>query len=184
MNVKRAILRRAIPAALICAFAVGLALTGAFAQGPGQAPGQAPGQGANHAEEPGFFAAVGRWIDHQSRNLNLGFKKAGEGIENFGHEAGIAARTTVNNAKGAADAVADLPKTRVVSGHAQCRLAPNGAPDCLAAVASLCRTAGYQSGESLDMTTAEVCPPKVYLAGRNSGPECHTETFVSRALCR
>lgn len=176
MNIKRVSIRCSTPTALACAFAAVLAVTSAFAQ--------EAGKGASAAEEPGFLAAVGHWLDQQTKNLNASFKSAGKGIENFGHEAGIAARTTVNNAKGAADAVADLPSARVVSGHAQCRIAPNGAPDCLAAVASLCRTAGYHSGKSLDMTTAEVCPPKVYLAGRNSGPECHTETFVSRALCQ
>ena len=132
----------------------------------------------------GFFAAIGHWFDRQADNISSGLKQAGEGIQNFGHEAGVAARTTVDNAKDAADEVANLPKTRVVSGHAQCRIAPNGAPDCLAAADNICKKAGFQSGKSLDMTTAEVCPPKVYLAGRNGGPECHTETFVSRALCQ
>ena len=176
MNIKRAIFRHSKPAALACALAVGLALTTAFAQ--------QPGQGASNAEEPGFFAAIGRWFDRQAENINSSFKKAGKGIENFGHEAGVAARTTVDSAKGAADAVASLPKTRVVTGHARCQIAANGAPDCLAAAADVCKTAGFRSGKSLDMTTAEICPPKVYLAGRNSGPECHTETFVSRALCQ
>ncbi len=176
MNIKRVSIRCSKPAALACAFAAVLALTSAFAQ--------EPGQGAGNAGEPGFLAAIGHWLDQQAENLNASFKGAGKGIENFGHEAGIAARTTVDNAKGAADTVADLSNARVVSGHAKCRIAPNGAADCRAAVASLCRTGGYHAGKSLDMTTAEICPPKVYLAGRNSGPECHTETFVSRALCQ
>jgi len=34
------------------------------------------------------------------------------------------------------------------------------------------------------MTTAEVCPPKVYMSGRSTGPECSMETFVSRAFCQ
>ena len=175
-DIKQDLVRHSKSAALVCAFAVGLALTSAFAQ--------EPGKGANRAEEPGFFAAIIRWFDRQTDNINSSFKKAGKGIENFGHEAGIAARTTVDNAKGAADAVVSLPKARVVSGHAPCRIAPNGAPDCLAAADNVCKIAGFRAGKSLDMTTAEVCPPKVYLAGRNSGPECHTETFVSRALCQ
>jgi hypothetical protein len=48
----------------------------------------------------------------------------------------------------------------------------------------MCKAKGFASGKSADMTTAEVCPPQVYLSGRNSGPGCHTETFVSRALCQ
>ena len=47
-----------------------------------------------------------------------------------------------------------------------------------------CKAKGFQAGKSADMTTAEVCPPKVLLSGRNSGPECHDETFVSRIICQ
>ena len=105
-------------------------------------------------------------------------------MENFGHEAGIAAKTTVETAKDAADAVARHSRARVVTGHEKCKIAPNGAPDCVAAANALCKAKGFGSGKSVDMTTAEVCPAQVYLAGRNSGPGCRTETFVSRALCQ
>jgi hypothetical protein len=48
----------------------------------------------------------------------------------------------------------------------------------------MCKAKGFSSGQSLDMTTAEDCPPKVYISGRNTGAECTTYTFVSRALCQ
>ena len=72
----------------------------------------------------------------------------------------------------------------MVTGHEKCAIAPNGAPDCVVAANTMCKAKGFASGKSVDMTTAEVCPAKVYLAGRNSGPDCRTETFVSRALCQ
>jgi hypothetical protein len=34
------------------------------------------------------------------------------------------------------------------------------------------------------MTTAEICPPKVYMQDRSNGESCVTETFVSSALCQ
>lgn len=144
---------------------------------------QEPPAGASSREE-GFFTAAGRWFDEQLNKIGAGFKDAGKNVENFGHEAGIAAKTTANSAKEAADAVARIPNTRPVSGHQKCRKAPNGAPDCVAAANTLCKSKGFGSGKSLDMTTAEVCPTKVYLSGRNTGAECTTETFVSRALCQ
>jgi hypothetical protein len=49
---------------------------------------------------------------------------------------------------------------------------------------AICKTKGFASGKSVDMTTAEICPAQVYISGRNSGEGCHTETFVSRALCQ
>jgi hypothetical protein len=48
----------------------------------------------------------------------------------------------------------------------------------------MCKTKGFESGKSVDMTTADVCPAKVYMSGRSTGPECTTETFVSRAFCQ
>jgi len=57
------------------------------------------------------------------------------------------------------------------------------APDCLAtATATAMRNAkGFEPGTSIDMTTSEICRAQ---SGRNSGATCHTETFVSRALCQ
>jgi hypothetical protein len=49
---------------------------------------------------------------------------------------------------------------------------------------AICKTKGFASGKSVDMTTAEICPAQVYISGRNSGEGCRTETFVSRALCQ
>jgi len=140
--------------------------------------------GRNAAAGPDLFGGIARWFDRQAAKIGSGFKDAGSQVENFGREAGVAAKTTVEGAKGAADSVARIPSARVVKGHAKCKVAPNGAPDCLAAAHALCRSKGFESGKSVDMTTAEVCPAQVYLSGRNDGAGCHTETFVSRVLCQ
>ena len=132
------------------------------------------------AFKPGFLSEVGRWFD----GLGAGLRGARSGVENLGHEAGVAARSTVEDAKSAAGAVTGISSARLVKGHEICIIAPNGAPDCVIAANTICKSKGFASGKSVDMTTAEVCPAKVYLAGRNSGPDCHTETFVSRALCQ
>lgn len=171
------------------AAALAAVLAGVAALQPAAAVGQVRGPAA---EEPGFFESVGRWFDRQAQSFKSTFGGARSTVAGFGQEAGVAASKTVDSAKdvakhvavGAADAVAGLPKTRVVSGHEKCRIAPNGAPDCGPAADSLCRTKGFKSGAGVDMTTAEVCPPTVWIAGRTSGPECRTETFVSRAVCR
>jgi hypothetical protein len=136
------------------------------------------------AEKPGFFGAIGRWFDDQTSKFGPHLKGARSGVENFGHEAGLAAKTTVETAKDAAGAVTRIPTARVVTGHEKCTIAPNGAPDCVVAANAICKTKGFESGKSVDMTTAEICPAQVYIAGRSSGPDCHTETFVSRALCQ
>jgi hypothetical protein len=133
---------------------------------------------ARPPEEPGLFEGIARWFDET-------FSGAGRQVENFGREAGVAARTTVDSARDAAGAVARIPAARVMSGHEKCRNAPNGAPDCVAAAERLCKTKGFDTGKSVDMTTAEVCPAKVMLQGRTGAVgECRDETFVSRALCQ
>lgn len=135
-------------------------------------------------QRSGLFGSVSRWFDEQATHLHSTFKDAGRRVENFGRDASLAARDTAQGARDAADVVVRIPNTRVVSGHAKCLIAPNGAPDCVAAANAVCQAKGFESGKSVDMTTAEICPPKVYMAGRSSGRECTTETFVSRALCQ
>jgi hypothetical protein len=132
---------------------------------------------AQPAQPQGFFATIGHWFDQTSDKMRQHF-------QNFGHEAGVAAKSTVDTAKDAATAVGQLSTARVVAGHEKCLNAPNGAPNCVVAADAICKGKGFKSGKSVDMTTAEVCPAQVYLSGQNSGPGCHTVTFVSRALCQ
>jgi hypothetical protein len=132
-----------------------------------------------------YLGKIGRWFDEQAAKFKSNFNDAKSKVDNFGHEAGIAAKTTVDTAKEAADAVARIPNARVVRGHEKCVLAANGAPDCVAAANAVCKTQGFSSGKSVDMTTAEDCPANVLISGRSAGTnECSTVTFVSRALCQ
>jgi len=167
-----------MPAVRACLCAGAFMLVSTLAAAQEQPPAASPPQGG------GLFGSVARWFDEQAGKLHSTFKDAGERVENFGRDAGLAARDTAAGAKDAADVVARIPNTRVVAGHAKCLIAPNGAPDCVAAANAVCQAKGFRSGKSVDMTTAEICPPKVYMAGRSSGAECTAETFVSRALCQ
>jgi hypothetical protein len=130
--------------------------------------------GQKPPESPGFFGTITNWFGST-------FRDAGKGVATFGREAGVAAKSTVDTAKDAAGAVARIPGVRVATGHEKCQNAPNGAPDCQAAAIAVCKAKGFETGKSLDMTTAEVCPASVLLSGRGA---CKDETFVSRALCQ
>lgn len=135
-------------------------------------------------ENEGFLASVSRWFKQHYATVNSSFDDARKKVEGFGSAAGDAAKTTMQGAKDAAGAVAKIPAARAVSGHEKCQVAVNGAPDCVAAANAMCKAKGFGSGSSLDMTTAEVCPPKVYMSGRTTADECKMETFVSRAFCQ
>jgi hypothetical protein len=164
-------------AAVAALCAGGIVLLSALAAAQEAAPAPKP-------PDEGFLGSIGRWFEQQGENISSTFKDAGKKFENFGHEAGVAAKTTAEGAKDAAGAVVRIPNARVVTGHETCRNAPNGAPDCVAAAMTMCKAKGFESGKSMDMTTSLVCPPKVLLQGRSSGPECHDVTFVSRAFCQ
>jgi len=163
----------------VCPLAIVLVLSSALAFAQDAAPSS-----EQPKEDAGFLAVVGRWFSQQSANVNATFKDARQKVEGFSQDAGAAAKSTVDGAKDAAGAVARIPNVRTVSGHEKCQIAPNGAPDCVAAANAICKTKGFDSGRSLDMTTAEICPPKVWMAGRSNSPECRIETFVSRAVCQ
>jgi hypothetical protein len=165
--------------ALGLTFAVAVVLISAFAAAQEQT---VPKQ--NDRENEGFIATVSRWFEQQTANVSSSFRDARKKVEGFSGAASDVAKTTVEGARDAADAVARIPTARTVSGHEKCLLAPNGAPDCVSAANAICKAKGFGSGKSVDMTTSEVCPAKVYLSGRSTGPECTTETFVSRALCQ
>ena len=176
--------------AFLCAAAMLFTATLALAQ---QAPNPPPPAGtatpppqslAPPAESSGFFASISQWFEQQAANLRSNFSGAATGVEKVRQEADDAAKSTVSTVKDAAGAVMRIPNTRLVNGNEPCALAPNGAPDCVAAANALCRAKGFASGKSAATTAAEVCKPEVYLAGRNRGDGCHTETFVSSALCQ
>lgn len=164
---------------LVWSFSIAVVLTSALAFAQDAAP-----SGEKPREDQGFFATVGRWFSQQSANVSATFNDARQKVEGLSQGAGAAAKSTVEGAKDAAGAVARISAARPVSGHEKCQNAPNGAPDCIAAANMLCKAKGFESGRSLDMTTAEICPPKVWMSGRSTGPECYIETFVSRAFCQ
>jgi hypothetical protein len=157
-----------------------------------QSPAAAPAAPAN---PPGTFEALGRWLDDGAANFRDNLRgaksrmdeldsKAAADRKEFEQKAEEARRNAAEATKNAVDAVARIPVSRVMSGRERCTEAPNGAPDCIAAAQALCRKHGYSSGNSLDFTSAEECPPRVWMSGRQTAGECITVTFISRAMCQ
>ena len=73
----------------------------------------------------------------------------------------------------------------MVSGRVACPASSNGAPDCKQAADQLCQSKGYREGKSLNADSAEKCSAKVLIPGRARKPDdCHTDTFVTSALCQ
>jgi hypothetical protein len=173
--------RSSAKVSLLCAAAVALVLAA-----PHAVLAQQP-RTAEPPEQTQFdpFGTMRRWFDGTVNWFSTGFLDASKGVNNFNREAGIAAQSTASAARDAAGAVAKLPNARVVRGHQNCTVAANGAPDCLAAATAMCKAGGFETGKSIDMTTAEECPAQVMLGRRTAEPgECKTVNFVTRALCQ
>jgi hypothetical protein len=152
----------------------------------------APQQPPVRKDDPGFFESIGRLFDQSATNFRDSLQGAKRRMDDLSDEAaantrGInekAAEVGKNAAEATRGAVDVMTKSRVMSGRERCTTAPNGAPDCVAAAEQLCRKHGYTTGKSMDFTSAEECPAKVYLNGQQTGPECYTVTFISRAMCQ
>jgi hypothetical protein len=175
---------RCAAAAVACVL---LAPALAMAQGAAPPP-PAPEQ------KPGVFESIGRWFDQGATNFREHWQGAKRRMDDLGDEAATNSRNLTQGAadatkgaadatKGAVDAMTRLPTARMMSGREKCAVAPNGAPDCLAAAEQLCKKHGYASGKSMDFTSAEECPARVYLGGA-SPSQCQTVTFISRAMCQ
>jgi hypothetical protein len=159
---------------LICAciFAAGFSLPGARVVAQ-----------ETQKESTNVLGDIGRWFDNSMSSIGDQFKSAGKGIDQFNHEAGVAAKTTANAATDAAGSVARIPGTRMVTGRQNCPVSDNGSPDCAAAADRLCRAKGLKSGTSLDVTSARECPTRAILQ-KEARAECKDVTIVTRAMCR
>jgi hypothetical protein len=125
------------------------------------------------AENPGLINEIGKMFDKLPT-----LKGPGETIEDLNARAKDAA-------KGASDTLSRITTSSMVTGRVVCPLSANGAPDCKAASDKLCQTKGFKEGKSLLTDSAETCSAKVLIPGRARKPgDCHTDTYVTRALCQ
>ena len=62
------------------------------------------------------------------------------------------------------------------------RPAANGSPDCQTAAETLCRSKGFATGKSADITTSRKCSIRGML--HRDGSECKVETVMIKAACQ
>jgi hypothetical protein len=126
------------------------------------------------SSRPGFLDALGRWFGDSRATIDSGVRSTQETLGTLGGQA-----------KDAAGSVVAIPGTRVITGRQLCPPAANGAPDCQQGVDALCRAKGFQGGRTLDVTSAQRCPARVWIENRPPKEgECRMETFVTRAVCQ
>jgi hypothetical protein len=140
---------------------------------PSPAQGEATPAGPPTAESPGLINEIGKMFGKLPT-----LKSPSETIDDLNNRARDAA-------KGATDTLSRLTTPLMVSGRIACPISSNGAPDCKTASDKLCQTKGFKEGKSLLTDSAETCSAKVLIPGRARKPDdCHTDTYVTRALCQ
>jgi hypothetical protein len=134
---------------------------------------------------PGFLDVLNRWLGNSKDAVDSQFRKSQETLGSIGNEATGAAQGAAGVARDVAGTVVALPLARIVNGRQVCPVAANGAPDCQPAIDTLCRTKGFQTGKSLEISSGQKCPVLVRLYGTpEQKAECRVETSVTRALCQ
>ena len=116
----------------------------------------------------GFLHELGSWWNGSIAYFSAKLKDARGTFEDLGKtskEAAKGAATATQEAmknavdvgKDAAGVVVRLPNTRLIEMRERCDKAPNGAPDCAAAVANGCRAKGFTGGKLLEVSSAITC---------------------------
>jgi hypothetical protein len=152
-------------------------------------PPQPPPPGAPAAasdDKKGFD--LGQWWDDSVANFKAKFKEQQSKIDDFNKQSADAAKgaatATSDAMKGAADALVHLSTSKVIEVQETCPLAGNGAADCATAATNACKGKGYNSGQPLDVRTAEKCNASLWVSGQPAPTSCPEETVVLRVACQ
>jgi hypothetical protein len=125
-------------------------------------------------ENPGLLNEMGKLFE-KSLSVLPPLKSPGEALDDLNARA-----------KDAGDTLSRLAKpASMVAGRTICPISTNGAPDCKLGADKLCQSKGFKEGKSLNTDSAETCSAKVLIPGRTRKPDdCHTDNYVTRALCQ
>ncbi|WP_298259779.1 hypothetical protein [Bradyrhizobium sp.] len=144
-----------------------------------QAPAPPPaGTQPAAPENPGLFNEMGKALE-KSLSILPTLKSPSETLDDLNAK-------TKDVVKDAGESLSRLAKpSSMVTGRIACPAAANGASDCRMAADRLCQSKGFKEGKSLSTDSVEACSAKVLIPGRTRKPDdCHTNNFVTRALCQ
>ncbi|HYA07292.1 MAG TPA: hypothetical protein VEF90_15505 [Xanthobacteraceae bacterium] len=150
---------------------------------PQPAPPALPGP---PTEKRGFLNDFGKWWDQSIADFKARWKEQQTKIDDFNKQSTDAAKNaaaaTSQAMKSAADA---LRPSHVIEIQQACPLAGNGAADCATAATNVCKAKGYNTGQPLDVRTAEKCTDSLWVSGRTpAAGDCPEETVLLRAACQ
>jgi len=159
------------------------------APAPPPAPGLVLPPQPPPVEKHGFLNGLGQWWDDSLAGFKAKWKSQQSQLDDFNKKSGEAAKdaavATGQAMKNAADAMVHWPISKSVEVREVCAIAGNGAADCATAASNACKGKGFNTGQPLDVRTAEKCTASLWVSGQNPTPsDCPVETVVLRAACQ
>jgi hypothetical protein len=143
-------------------------------------------------EKRGFLNNFGQWWDQSVADFKAKWKEQQTKLDTTSKPSADATKDAATDAasatqqamKNAADAMR-LPLSHVIEVQETCPLAGNGAADCAVAATNACKGKGFNTGQPLDVRTAEKCSASLWVSGQNpTTADCPVETVVLRAACQ
>jgi hypothetical protein len=137
-------------------------------------------------EQRGFLNGFGKWWDKSVADFKAKMKEQQTKLDEFNKQSADAAKdaaaATQQAMKNAADA---MRPSHMIEIQQTCPVAGNGAADCATAATDVCKAKGFNTGQPLDVRTAEKCADSLWVSGQNpTAADCPVETVLLRAACQ
>ncbi len=140
-----------------------------------------------------MFEAIGRWWEKSSTDFKQGVEENNAKWRRSVDEQNAkwrelnakteqAARDAAASSAAAAEAFRNMGNVKLVEGRQVCEVAANGSPDCQTAAEVFCKSKGFTTGKSADVTTTRKC--KAASLFRRETHECKVETVMIKAACQ
>jgi hypothetical protein len=147
---------------------------------------QPPGLAGPPTDQRGFLNGFSKWWDQSVADWNAKMKEQQIKLDAVNKQSTDAAKdaaaATQQAMKSAADA---LRPSHVIEIQQTCPVAGNGAADCATAATNVCKAKGFNSGQPLDVRTAEKCADSLWVSGQApTTADCPVETVLLRAACQ
>lgn len=137
-------------------------------------------------EKRGFLNGFAKWWDQSVADWKAKMKEQQSKLDEFNKQSADAAKDAAAATQQAMkDAANAMRLSHVIEIQQTCPVAGNGAADCATAATNVCKAKGFNTGQPLDVRTAEKCADSLWVSGQNpTAADCPVETVLLRAACQ
>lgn len=145
-----------------------------------------PGLAGPPTDQRGFLNGFSKWWDQSIADWKAKMKEQQTKLDAMNKQSADAAKDAATATQQAMKSAADaLRPSHVIEIQQTCPVAGNGAADCATAATNVCKAKGFNSGQPLDVRTAEKCADSLWVSGQApTTADCPVETVLLRAACQ